>query len=136
MTAPRHWGSDDLLHALARWGSSTADHRIAAYTAAARGDQRLPSPELAINRFGSWRSALIAAGVQGDGLRRRWSAADITTTLAGWLAKEPSGSSHQYRRDAVMDPALPTLGTVVARFGSWTAAVAAARAPSSSATSR
>lgn len=90
-----------------------------------------PSSARVIQRFGSWRRACEAAGVEsGTPSRdydRRWDRASVTDAVAQFLADEDDGTYAGYQSWAKGHSERPSGATVRNVLGSWNDAKAAAR---------
>jgi hypothetical protein len=79
-------------------------------------------------RFGSWQSALAAAGLEVPPRRaraqRRWSRQEIVAALADW--SKANGRAPRWTEWKQAGPGYPCSGTVRNRFGSWGQALAEA----------
>jgi hypothetical protein len=89
-----------------------------------------PHASTVIARFGSFDAALDAAGVEHGG-RRRWTRDAILERLGAWAAANDGNAPrrHDWGPDGAPDWSAgrwPGERAVVARFGSWGAALAAA----------
>jgi len=88
----------------------------------AREHPRWPPASVANTLFGSWRDALVAAGLQPKA--RGWTDGEIIEAVAGWAGE---GGGPPRWEDWRHPPAgYPSAGTVTRRFGSWAAALRAA----------
>lgn len=122
---PVVWTAEQIVAAIRRWA---ADHgRPPTYSEWAPGDPRgrRPCSLTVLNRFGSWAAGLRAAGYEpGRPARSEWTAAGIVDALRAWAVEHG-------RTPAQLDwhlaaPGRPTTKVVIARMGSWSAAIAAA----------
>lgn len=125
---PRNWASQSLLLALRAWGDehgappSTEDWSPSADRRRrwAREYPRWPSATQVQCAFGTWGAALEAAGYQVE----RWERETILAALRG-LARErgrPPKQADLWPKRA----GVPSNDVIVARFGSFTAALTAA----------
>ena len=121
----RRWTRDEIIEALQSWN---AQHGRAPTVI----DWQHASPEhpiaaTAATQFGSWPDALLAAGLT---IRRRyrWERQDILHAIQIWTAEHGGAPqrSDWYRSDP--HGRHPGIGTVNLHFGSWRAALRAARA--------
>ncbi|GAB2973330.1 homing endonuclease associated repeat-containing protein [Nocardioides montaniterrae] len=93
-----------------------------AYDAWQRGRDTAGSPALLIRRFGSWREACQAAGLEVNATRstsRRWSEADIDRIVASYLnAPGSPGSYAGYTEWAKEQEDAPS-GATLRQRGAW-----------------
>lgn len=90
----------------------------------------VPSATTLISQFGSWSAAVSAVGHPGVGRRPLYSR-DCTLAALRACADdlgEPVGVG-DYRLWAVQRSGVPSLTTVIRQFGTWSAAMSAARLP-------
>ncbi|MHB8510101.1 MAG: homing endonuclease associated repeat-containing protein [Candidatus Dormibacteria bacterium] len=130
--APRYQDGE-LLDCL-RKASSAVDGQLTVATynrLVAPGN--CPSSQTHINRFGSWRVALHAAGLEANPTsavsgRGRWNAdhcASAVRDLARAVGHGPTAL--EYQSHARANPGVPSLSTVRKLCGSWAEALAGAR---------
>jgi site-specific DNA recombinase len=115
----------EIATALRIWLDHGGDGRSASYSEHARA-LALPSFATVTAHFGTWRAAMAAVG--GSAAGRRWTPHEVRAALMSWLDDTPSEphTSAAYRHAALHRSDLPSLPTVVAKFGSWSSAVSAA----------
>lgn len=93
-----------------------------AYDAWQRQRDAAASPALLIRRFGSWRSACAAAGLEANTTRstsRRWSDDDLARIVASYLRSPgASGSFAGYSEWAREQEDAPS-GATLRQRGSW-----------------
>ena len=101
-----------------------------------RDPAQLPSSVRLLQRYGSWNEACRQAGVPVveqvvvSGPTQRWTDHQIAGWVARFLADAETGSSYAaYTGWAQARPDAPAAQTVRNRFGGWSAACAAAAAP-------
>jgi hypothetical protein len=121
----RRWSDDDLVAALRAWVQSTGHVSSAAYLNDQRINPQLPSLATMCRRFGGWQPALARAGhTREPKVTRRYTEAQLRDALRAWMDAGGDRRSASYNRAAAATE-LPAYATVVARFGSWRAALAA-----------
>jgi len=87
-----------------------------------------PSSVRIIQRFGTWRNACQAAGVQAGSAsqrvyQRRWTEEDALGWVARYLRSDDArGTFADFDRWARANPGAPSANTVRNMFGSWSAA--------------
>lgn len=92
------------------------------------------SAPLLLQRFGSWRAACAAAGVQHgrparDNYARRWTTEELVSAVAQYLSTDGvRGSFADYERWARSVPSAPSGQTIRTQLGLWSRAKAAALA--------
>lgn len=120
-----------ILRALAEWAREKGRPPTVAEWSAAR---RSPSAQVLARRFGSWSAALERAGLEAPrasgGRGRRWSEVALIGAVAQFLARPDApardrGGQVAYSRWAA-EVGGPSISLLRLRFGSWSAAKAAA----------
>jgi Homing endonuclease associated repeat len=119
----RDWTDEEIVTGLPRLADDLGRHLRAQDCVGSRGIY--PSPALAIQRFGSWRRALLAAGLEPgnpppttdrrvvDALREYHRKHSCSPTTTSWKA----------------EGGLPAAETIIRRCGSWRAAIELAELP-------
>jgi hypothetical protein len=126
----RRWdGPDEVLAAVRGWLEGRETARLAEYFEERwRRPHALPSVWQISRWVGEWPDVLRACGWVGPQPRfRYWTPDQILDTLQGWLLENPRARSAEYDEQSSGNPALPSSVTVVRSFGSWRAAIEAAR---------
>jgi hypothetical protein len=93
-----------------------------------------PSGIWLIRHFGTWRAAVLAAGLPANarmGRSAQYSDADLVTAVASYLATPGATGSYAGYEDWAAESGAPSGPTLRARFGTWNAARQLATAPSS-----
>ena len=115
----RGWTKEEALAALRSW---IREHggipRSEDWTAGAGRPGRMTLVRL----FGSWREALIAAGVD-DPPGRRWTRCEALESLCKWMAVHGQPVFNDW---CPAPPGCPSRSTLQLLFGSWSAAMQAA----------
>jgi hypothetical protein len=112
----RRYTNDELLNAVRTWIDSGGDGRATSYSRDAKRAE-LPSYNTVFLRFGSWRAALRAIGLEAR--NRRWSSDEALDAVAQWIVQASDTTFGAYARAAMGNPDLPSPATVTARLGSW-----------------
>ena len=120
-TSRREWSREGIVDALREFASA---HRRAPTSAELEHDARLPSPATVRAHLGSMQGALDAAGLTVR--RRRWERDRIVAAIDGYRRRH--GRLPTPRDWDRATAAHPHATTVLRRFGSWSAAIAAASA--------
>jgi DNA invertase Pin-like site-specific DNA recombinase len=118
------WTDPEILGALQAW-SDTHGHAPKG-TDWPRGESGRPTEGTVRRRFGTWRRALIIAGLQPTTTqtRYRWSDTDIITALQTWATLHRRPPAHTDWSRGSLDH--PGKTTVHNHFGSWQAGLQAA----------
>jgi Homing endonuclease associated repeat len=102
------------------------DYDRFSYGSRAPNGRPWPSKQTSISRFGSWRAALLAAGLQANpssplaGMRSFDidQCIDAVQTVERALGRTPTAAEYdQYARRS--ESAIPSLSTVCSRCGTW-----------------
>ena len=125
----RHWNRDEIVAALRdfarRHGESprSSDWK----RVSSPGEPPHPNREIVRERFGGWRAALQAAGLEPPKSRNSWSAVEIIDAIRVFAEQEgraPTGRDWSSLPES--DHLRPTTTAVVKCFGSWNDGLAAA----------
>jgi Homing endonuclease associated repeat len=123
---PPERSREEVLDAITAWTRETGRPPRQADWPSLNG-ARWPSYMTVTTHFGSWRAALEAAGLRPN--RRLWSREEIAEALDGWTREH--GRPPLQRDLAYGSAGLPTAHTIRRHFGSYAAALEAARATAS-----
>jgi hypothetical protein len=118
-----------VLAAVRGWLDGRENVRLADYLEARRRrPYGLPSVPTLYRWVGTWPEVLRACGRVGPvpGYRY-WTPDQILDALAGWLVDNPAGFAADYDDQSSGNLDLPSSTTVLRNFGSWRAAIDAAR---------
>jgi hypothetical protein len=116
---PPSWSDSEILDALRQWAHAHSKAPLSTEW------DRSPDAGVISKRFGSWNTALLAAGLEPRVVRRRdWTDEEIVTglqRLADDLGRHPRSTDRVGSRGIFPSPAL-----AIQRFGSWRRALLAA----------
>ena len=121
----KKWSDEQLLQALQTASTGSTPLTITAYDElVTRGDIKGPTGQVFSLRFGSWRKACEAAGVQcGEPARdnyTRKSVADLEALVVEFLfSSEHDGSFVEFQRWLDERPDYPSMATIRNRLGQW-----------------
>jgi DNA invertase Pin-like site-specific DNA recombinase len=118
------WEDSEILGALQAWVDAQGRVPRAKDWSHGRGYQ--PNCSTVVRRFGSWRKALIAAGLQPTvpRTRYRWDDAEIVAALQRWTARHGRPPAYADWTHATLSR--PGTSTVANHFGSWRKGLVAA----------
>jgi DNA invertase Pin-like site-specific DNA recombinase len=130
------WGKAEILGAMQAW--SDTHGRSPTWADWKKADSFHPSTMTVIHHYGKWRRALRRAGLKpvepGPRRSRQWKNDEIIAAIRAWA--DEHGRPPTWDEWCRAAPEHPTTQTVRKHFGSWQAALAAARSRRSSATAR
>jgi len=120
----KRFTDEEILRRVREWvavhGSSGVGYRAAAQQAAG-----WPSQATVVARFGTWRGALLAAGLPppsgSGGPPRRWSDDELVELVVRYFAESQRWSSAGLAQWLHVDRGRPSLALVTQRLGSWPA---------------
>ena len=117
------FSTDQLLGALRAAAAELGEPLTSgAYDTWQRSRPEAGSPALLVRRFGSWRSACVAAGLEANTTRsttRRWDEEEMVGIVARYLASPgATGSFADYSAWAREDSDAPS-GATLRQRGSW-----------------
>ena len=122
----KKWSDEQLLQALQSASSGSTPLTVTAYDGlVTRGDIKGPTGQVFFVRFGSWRKACEAAGVQcgesaRDNYTREWSETDLEALVVEFLfSSEHDGSFVEFQRWLDERPNYPSMATIRNRLGQW-----------------
>lgn len=126
---PARYQREQLLELLREAADGQPALSVTRYSAWRERSGRGPTPAVFHQRFGSWRQAVQAAGLQCGSRperfgRPRYSEEQVRealTRITAQLGHPPSSS--EYERHC--QPGEPVMGTLRVRYGGWTAALEA-----------
>jgi hypothetical protein len=126
----RDWNRDEILVALSEFARREGrPPRFSEWSERLRPDERRPTAEAVRAHFGSWRGALLAAGLEAPpaGIApESWTRKKVIAALVAFAEKAGRTPKGLEWRNAGTDPRHPNVATVERIFGSWSAAVTAA----------
>ncbi|MEY2420022.1 MAG: hypothetical protein QOI95_89 [Acidimicrobiaceae bacterium] len=123
----RTWTDRQLVAALRAWVESTDDPSSSQYRLEALYNPYLPSLSTISKRLGGWATAVRrVSGQQRPPAWRRRTNEEILELLREWLRTGGDGRVESYNAISAHNRDYPSTGTILARFGSWHQAVAAA----------
>jgi DNA-binding CsgD family transcriptional regulator len=122
----KKWSDEQLLQALQTASTGSTPLTVTAYDGlVTRGDIKGPTGQVFFVRFGSWRKACEAAGVQcgesaRDNYTREWSETDLEALVVEFLfSSEHDGSFVEFQRWLDERPNYPSMATIRNRLGRW-----------------
>jgi hypothetical protein len=120
----KKWSDEQLLQALQTASTGSTPLTVTAYDElVTRGDIKGPTGQDFFLRFGSWRKACEAAGVQcGESARdyTRKSVTDLEALVVEFLfSSEHDGSFVEFQRWLDERPEYPSMATIRNRLGQW-----------------
>lgn len=126
------WTKDAVVHALAEWSRQTGSTPTASDWGSCGGAEgnhkwlrdfpRWPSHRTVRRLFGSWNTAVMAAGLTPN--KRPWTAEQCLAAIRRWARRHGRPPrARDWRRSG---PDHPPQSTVVLRFGAWSSALEAA----------
>jgi hypothetical protein len=122
----KKWSDEQLLQALQSASSGSRPLTVTAYDGlVTRGDIKGPTGQVFSLRFGSWRKACEAAGVQcgestRDNYTSEWSETDLEALVVEFLfSSEHDGSFVEFQRWLDERPNYPSMATIRTRLGRW-----------------
>jgi uncharacterized protein (DUF1810 family) len=120
----KKWSDEQLLQALQTASTGSTPLTVTAYDElVTRGDIKGPTGQVFFLRFGSWRKACEAAGVQcGESARdyTRKSVTDLEALVVEFLfSSEHDGSFVEFQRWLDERPEYPSMATIRNRLGQW-----------------
>jgi len=124
----RRWTAEQIVAAIQRWtGEHHSPPKCEEWEPAGVPRHEFPTPTTVKKVFGSWDTALAEAGVLPL-RKRRWTAKLIVVALQRWTAEHGSPPTClAWDRAGVSRDEFPSTNTVQRVFGSWRAALLAAR---------
>lgn len=121
----RRYTDEAILQRLREWGTV---HGLngSAYRLAAQATPGWPSHAVVVDRFGTWRRALVAAGFSPPpphrgGQPQRWTDEELAALVTRYFAEEDQWSGRGLARWLATDPDRPCAGVITQRLGLWPA---------------
>lgn len=125
---PVAWTAAAIVAAMRRWADERGRPPTYQEWKAADPHGRRPCSLTVFQRFGSWAAGLRAAGYPPTPTARSpWTATSIVDALRAWAAQH--GRTPTQMDWHLAAEGRPTTKVVIARMGSWSAAIAAAGLP-------
>ena len=127
-TSPKvkNWSDERLLQALQAASARSTPLTVAAYDELVALEQiEGPTGQVFYLRFGSWKEACEAAGVQcgesaRDNYTRKWSEADLEEFVVDFLfSPDYGGSLVEFEKWLKKQPEAPSVATIRNRLGHW-----------------